>query len=92
MDLPTITIMSHVTDEDEDLTGYSILVKFDDGIDGVLSDDAEELSVSGALQGELCAVPEADIGVRLYLRGGPHFQVPLMNGTSRPLMRLANGG
>lgn len=70
-DLPTITIMSHVTDADEDLTGYSILVKFDDGVDGVLSDDAEEVSVSGALQGDLCAVPEADIGVRLYLRGGP---------------------
>ena len=75
IDLPTLTIMSHVTDIDEDLTGYTMLVKFDDGIDGVLSENAEELSVSGALQGELCAVPEADIGVRLYLRGGP----PLAN-------------
>jgi hypothetical protein len=70
-DLPTITIQAHVTDEDEDLTAYTMLVKFDQVVDGLVGDDAEEISVSGALQGELCAVPEADIGVRLYLRGGP---------------------
>jgi hypothetical protein len=71
LDLPTFTISLHATDEDKDLTGYTMQIKFDQIPDGELESDALELSVAGALQGELCGVPEADIGARISLHGGP---------------------
>ena len=69
-DYPTLTLRSTVTDEDGDLTSYSIMVYFDDVVDGVVdTSDAVYSPYTSSLQRDECAAPEAELGLRLAIPG-----------------------
>ena len=71
VDLPTFTIRAQISDEDADLTSYSMLIEFDTELDNALGDDAQELTVQGSLGSNACSISSADIGASVYLQGGP---------------------
>jgi hypothetical protein len=71
VDLPTFTIRASITDEDADLTSYSMLIEFDTEQDNALAEDAQELTVTGSLGSNACSVSQGDIGASIYLQGGP---------------------
>ena len=68
--LPTFTLNVATTDDDGDLTSYTMLIEFDAQIDDVLSEDAVDLDVSGTISEDSCNVSEADIGTRIFIKGG----------------------
>ena len=70
-DLPTFTVRALVTDEDADLTSYTMIIKFDDVIDNALDESAEELTISGSMGSDACSVDDGNIGASIYLQGGP---------------------
>ena len=70
-DLPTFTVRAQVTDEDADLTSYTMIIKFDNVLDNALDENAEELTISGSMSSTACSVDEGNIGASIYLQGGP---------------------
>ena len=68
--LPTFTLSASVTDEDGDMTSYKMLIEFDDQMDNELSDDAFDFDISGTVSEDSCNVSEADIGTRIFIKGG----------------------
>ena len=70
--LPTITFTVNATDADGDLNAYNLLIEFDDVLDASLADDAEQLTVSGAVSNaDECSVEDVTISTRVFLHGGP---------------------
>ena len=71
VDLPTFTIRANISDEDADLTSYTMLIEFDTELDNALGADSQELTVTGSLGSNPCSISSADIGASVYLQGGP---------------------
>ena len=70
-DLPTFTLRANITDADADLTSYTMLIKFDSTLDNALDEDAQELTVTGSMSSNACAVSEGDVGAKIFMQGGP---------------------
>ena len=68
--LPTFTLSAAVTDEDGDMTSYTMLIEFDAQLDDELSDEAFDFDISGTVSEDSCNVSEADIGTRIFIKGG----------------------
>ena len=73
IDLPTFTIRAKISDEDADITSYTMLIEFDDVIDNSLDDHAQDLTITGTLGSNACSVSQGDIGASVYLQGGPPY-------------------
>lgn len=70
-DTPTLLIMANVTDADGDLDYYAIQLFYDDVVDGAVDTSSSTFSPSnGALGGDPCESPSANLGLTLYLTGG----------------------
>ena len=68
--LPTFTLNVGFTDDDGDFTSYTMLIEFDPIIDDTLSEGAIDLDVSGTISEDSCNVSEADVGTRIFIKGG----------------------
>ena len=70
--VPTFTIWVNATDEDADLTNYQLYVDIDAELDGTESEDDIELTpVSGNLSNNNCSIDEANVGLTIFMQGGP---------------------
>ena len=85
--LPTFTLSAAVTDEDGDMTSYTMLIEFDAQLDDELSDEAFDFDISGTVSEDSCNVSEFDIGTRIFYQRRSTGLGDHMNGTLQSLMR-----
>jgi len=70
-DTVTMQIWANVTDEDGDLTYYTLELFYDDEIDGEIDTSSSAFAPSnGAVEADECEAGEVDLGLTLYLPGG----------------------
>ena len=68
--LPVFSLDVAVTDDDGDMTSYSMLIEFDAQIDNELSEDAFQFDTSGTVSEDSCNISETDITTRIFIKGG----------------------
>jgi len=69
-DLPTFSLISDVRDEDGDLTGYSMIIDFDEVLDEDIDADASSVLLNSAINGDPCTITEAQLKGKIFLKGG----------------------
>ena len=71
IDRPTFSLIADVTDEDGDLTSYSMLVDYDEEEDDEVAEDAWSFDLNSGVSGDICSITEVQLKGRIFLYGGP---------------------